>query len=94
MNASYLAIIQSHWEEILNLYLKFEEERPVMVFDMDKNEVFAYPYQDFRTRLKPKSQALLVQQYQQALEKNHMVIFVKDDDNNTMASFSVKIYED
>jgi hypothetical protein len=91
---SYLDIIRSQWEKILNLYLQFESEKPVMVLDLSKNEIFAYPFQDFSAQLDRKSQATLRQQYQNALTRNQMVIFVKDDDQESMASFTVKIYED
>ena len=94
MSASYLDIIQSQWNKILNLYLQFEAEKPVMLLDLSKNELFAYPYPEFSQQLNQKSRAMLQQQYQNALAKNQLVIFVKDDDHENMASFTVKIYED
>ena len=94
MTKSYIDLIQAQWENILNLYLQFEEKKPVMLYEVGKNQISAYPYEDFITELDKKSQQSLHQQYQRALENNQMVIFVKDDDMGQFVSYSLKIYEE
>lgn len=94
MSASYLDIIQDHWESILALYMRFEEKNPVMLFDLKEHQIHAYPYEGFKAQLSRKSQRALEEQYQRALEKNYMVIFVRDEEQKQMTSFSLAIEED
>lgn len=94
MSKSYLEIIQTQWESILTLYLQFEDKKPVILYDLDKHEIFAYPFEAFSAELHKKSRRSLAQQYRRAVANNHMVIFVKDGDADNMASFSVQIYQD
>ena len=94
MSKSYIDMIQAQWENILNLYMQFEENRPIMLYEIGKQQISAYPYEDFITELDKKSQQSLHQQYQRALENNQMVIFVKDDDMGQFVSYSLKIYEE
>ena len=94
MSTSYLEIIQQQWDSILELYLQFEDKKPVMVYDLDKLQIFAYPYEEFKAKLNKKSQRSLEKQYKRALTNNHMVVFVKDDENSSFLSYSLKIYED
>ncbi len=93
MSTSYLDIIESHWESILALYMQFEDKNPVMLFDLKEHQIYAYPYEGFKAQLSRKSQRELEQQYQRALEKNYMVIFVRDDEQKQMTSFSLAIEE-
>ena len=94
MTKSYIDMIQAQWENILNLYMQFEEKKPVMLYNITSRQISAYPYEDFITELNEKSQQSLHQQYQRALENNQMVVFVKDDDMGQFVSYSLKIYED
>lgn len=94
MSASYLDIIQEHWESILSLYLQFEDKNPVMLFDLKERQIHAYPYEGFKAQLSRKSQRELAEQYQRAQEKNYMVIFVRDEAQKQMTSFSLAIEED
>ena len=94
MSKSYIDIIQAQWENILNLYMQFEENRPVMLYEVGKHQISAYPYEDFITELDKKSQQSLHQQYERALENKQMIVFVKDDDMGQFVSYSLRIYED
>jgi len=93
MTTSYRDIIESQWENILNLYLQFEDKKPVMLFDIRQGEIHALPYEGFKAQLNEKSQAALTEQYQRALENNLMVLFVRDTENNNIASYSLEITE-
>jgi hypothetical protein len=93
MTTSYHDIIQDHWESILKLYLQFEAQKPVMLFDIREGEIHALPYEGFKTQLNAKSQVALTEQYARALENNLMVLFVRDTENNNIASYSLEITE-
>jgi hypothetical protein len=93
MSTSYLDLIQGHWESILSLYMQFEDKNPVMLFDLKEHQVHAYPYQEFKDQLNRKSQRELAQQYRRALEQNYMVIFIRDEEQKQLVSYSLAIEE-
>jgi hypothetical protein len=93
MSTSYLDIIQGHWDSILALYMQFADKNPVMLFDLDQHQIHAYPYEEFKAQLSRKSQRELEQQYRRALEKDYMVIFVRDEAQKQLTSFSLAIEE-
>ena len=93
MTASYLDLIQAHWESILNLYGQFEDEKPVILFDIQQNEIHAYPYEGFKSKLNKRSRESLEQQYQRALENNYVVVFVRDNDEGNLVSYSLELEE-
>ena len=59
MSTSYLDAIQDHWDSIVSLYRQFEDKKPVMVFDLHKQTVYASPYEEFKAELNQKSRLTL-----------------------------------
>lgn len=74
---------------ILMMYHRFEDKKPVMLFDIQEQRIYAYPYEDFKKELSEKSQASLTEQYETALRENHIVVFVRDNVQRRLMSFSV-----
>ena len=64
---------------ILMMYEMFEAKRPVMLFDIQEQRVYAYPYREFRDEMNERSQHLLKQQYEQAQVDGQIVVFVRDN---------------
>jgi hypothetical protein len=52
---------------------------------------YAYPYADFHRDLSEKSQRSLKTQYEKALREGEMVIFVRDNEQKRLVSFSVVV---
>lgn len=50
MNDSYLAIAQEQWPYILMFYKKFEDKKPVMLFDIQEQRIYAYGQEDLELR--------------------------------------------
>ena len=69
MSDPYFDLVLQHEENIVRLYMAFEEKRPVMLFDVQESRIYAYPYEDFLAELSPRSQALLKEQYAQAIRE-------------------------
>ncbi|HWY89008.1 MAG TPA: hypothetical protein VNX28_20000 [Gemmataceae bacterium] len=82
---------QERWPQILELYKTFEDKKPVMVFDMQEQRIYAYPYLDFRNDLGNKSQESLKIQYEDAVRENKMVMFVRDNEQKQLVSFSMDV---
>jgi len=47
MHEHCMMIVQDHWDTIVRAYLDFEEKKPIILLDMQKHKIYAYPYQDF-----------------------------------------------
>jgi hypothetical protein len=82
----YLDVIEEQWNNILKLYKKFENKKPIMLFDMQEGRIYAYPYEDFKSDLTKKSQTILEKQYNDALLDNKVVVFVRDTEQETLVS--------
>ena len=76
-------------EDIRRAYRLHEEHRPVMLFHIQEDRVYAYPYLDYRGTLSERSQAMLEKQYEEAQKENKIVLFVRDEATRRLASFSL-----
>ncbi len=70
-------------------YEMFEELRPVIVFDIQDQELRAIRYQDLREDLDERSQHLMDLQYKQAQVDGQIVVFVRDNVKQKFQSFSL-----
>jgi len=84
----YLGCVEEHWPNIVELYKKFEDKKPVMLFDIQEQKIYAYPYNDFKSLMNEKSQMMLENQYSDALLNNKMVVFVRDSEKRKLISAS------
>ena len=64
---------------ILMFYERFEGERPVMLLDLQGRKIYAYPYEEFKADLGQRSQAMLTADYEKAIAKDKVVVFVRDN---------------
>ncbi len=71
---------------ILMFYKRFEEKRPVMLLDLQSQKIYAYPYKEFKAELSERSQVMLAADYEKAIAKNKIVVFVRDNKNRRLAS--------
>ena len=74
---------------IVMMYEMFEAKKPVMLFDIQEQRVYAYPYKDFRKEMNERSQRILKQQYEQAQLDGQIVVFVRDNVKQKLRSFSL-----
>jgi len=87
----YWDVIQQEWESILKWYLMFAEKKPVMLYDIQEKKVYAYPYREFWAELNTRSQLSLAEQYQKAVKNEQIVVFVRDNVNEKLASYTVRL---
>ena len=85
----YWEVVQEQYDNILFLYQKFAKNRPVMLFDIQEQRVYAHPYRDFAADLSEKSQSSLARQYRAARTDGNMVVFVRDNVEEKLVSYSV-----
>ena len=86
-DAPYLDVVGEQWENILNLYAAFQDKRPVMLFDIQEDRIYAYPYAEFRAGLSKRSQGSLKRQYQEAADEDKIIVFVRDNEKRRLVSY-------
>jgi hypothetical protein len=87
MNTRYLDLVEEHWDHIVELYVTFEEKRPVMLFDVQEMRIYAYPYAEFMADLSKRSQMILKREYAEAIAQDKIVVFVRDNKERKLVSF-------
>ncbi len=85
----YWEVVQSLMQDILYGYEQYREKKPVLLFDMQENRLYVYPYLGFKNDLSERSQRSLQEQYEQAITDDKIVVFVRDNDNKKLVSYSV-----
>ncbi len=78
-----------YWEHILMIYRGFEALKPIILFDIQEQRIYAYPYQEFKDELKAGNQASLEEQYQSAIATSKFVLFVRDNVERRLVSYSM-----
>jgi hypothetical protein len=90
-NEAYWEVVGEQYDNLLFLYRRFAAKRPVMLFDIQEQRIYAYPYRDYAADLSRKSQLSLARQYRAAGEDGDMVVFIRDNGERRLVSFSVPI---
>src|SRR5687768_2893102 len=85
----FLEIALEQYENILMMYKLFEDKKPVMLFDIQEQRVYAYPYHNFRAEMNERSQRMLKEQYEQAQADGKIVVFVWDNLKQKFVSYSL-----
>jgi hypothetical protein len=78
-----------HYDHISFLYRQFSDKHPVMLLDVQEQRIYAYPYREFAADLSRRSQASLARQYPAAVADGDMVVFVRDNVERRLVSYSV-----
>ena len=91
MRDAYLDVVSQHWSLIVMLYEQHADKKPVMLFDIQEQRICALPYAEYRTELSQRSQASLKKQYQRAIANGEIVIFVRDNHEEKLVSYSLAL---
>jgi hypothetical protein len=84
-----LEVALEQYGNILMMYEMFAAKKPVMLFDIQEQRIYAYPYKDFRDQMNERSQRMLKEQYEQAQIDGKIVVFVRDNVKQKLVSFSL-----
>ncbi len=83
----YLSMFRELWPHILMGHKEFEDIKPILLFDIQEQRIYAYPYDGFKAELSERSQAILEEQYERALADEKIVVFVRDNDQKKLISY-------
>ena len=81
--------LSEHGEHVVVAYKQFEEETPIMLYDIQEKQIYAYSYEGFKSEMSVESQLSLTEQYERAVASGQMVVFVRDNDNEKLVSYSL-----
>jgi hypothetical protein len=88
-NADLINSAMEIQESIRGAYRLDEEHRPVMLYHVQEERIYAYPYLEYKGTLSERSQALLENQYKDAQRNDQIVVFVRDDETKRLISLSI-----
>ena len=91
MSDPYFEAVQKQWSNIRALYMMYEDKRPIVLYDIHENKIYAYPYKELKSDLSKKSQVSLEQDYKSASALRSMVVFVRDNIERKLVSYVVSI---
>jgi hypothetical protein len=89
MSDLYFKAIQEQWPNIRALYITYGSEKPIILYDIDEQKIYAYPYKEFKAELSKKSQASLEHDYKSASTFGSMVVFVRDNIKRKLVSYTM-----
>jgi len=81
--------LSEYLEHVMAAYKQYEAKRPVMLFDIQEQRIYAYGYEGYKSELSARNQVTLAEQYEQAQRSGKMVVFVRDNDNRRLVSYSI-----
>jgi hypothetical protein len=93
MSDSHLEAIQEQWLNIRGLYITYASKKPIILYEYDIQEqkIFAYPYDEFKAELSKKSQTSLELDYTSASMSGSMIVFVRDNVERKLRSYTMSI---
>ena len=87
----FLDAAMKYRPEIMLLYRQFASKKPIMLFDRQEERIYAYPFADFLKELSPRSQLSLKEQYAEAVRNDQVVVFVRDNEQRRLLSYSIGV---
>lgn len=87
----YYDLLCEHESGIRALYGRFEDKKPLLLFVVDEAKVYCVPYDQYRAGLSERSQESLKEQYEEACANHAMVVFVRDDTNRVLKSYTLAV---
>ena len=79
MSDQYYSAIQEQWSNIRGLYVAYGSKKPIMLYDIHDNKIYAYPYKEFKAELSESFQASLEIDYKSTSVSGGMIVFVRDN---------------
>src|SRR6266508_115415 len=91
MSDPYFKAIQGQWPNILALYMTYGSKNPIILYDINEQKIYAYPYKEFKAEMSKESQASLERDYKSASALGSMVVFVRDNIERKLVSYTMSI---
>ena len=66
MSDLYFKAFQEQWPNTRALYMTYGSKKPIILYYIKEQKIYAYPYKEFKAELSKKSQASLEHDYKSA----------------------------
>jgi len=77
-NGDLVAVVRIHKDRILRLFDKVEHKRPVILLDLQRMKIHAFPCEKCKSMLRTGSHVMLDDAYKRAITKNKVLVLVWD----------------
>ncbi len=86
----YFDVVQEHWDSIVHVFEQLADKNPVLLFDVQEQRIYAYPYEDFVAELAAKDQRAAAERYKKVVAGQTILVFVRDNEQRKLVSYSVE----
>jgi hypothetical protein len=86
---TYLDTLDNIVDKVYEFYNMSNRKDLVMVYEMKENKIYSYIYNEFKKGLNEKSGEMLEKQYQEAIETDRIVLFIRDEVRKKFKSYIV-----
>lgn len=87
-------VFGEHRINFLKLHKTLQDEKPILLFDVQEQQIYAYPYHEFKAEMSSRSQAVLEKQYRHVLAGTHIIAFARDNEQRRLVSSLIEIDPD
>jgi len=67
------------------------KQKPIILYDLQEQRIYAYPYKEFKAEMSENSQASLEHDYKSASVLGSMVVFVRDNIEQKLVSYIMNV---
>jgi hypothetical protein len=85
-NADLLMAVREHKDQIQKVRDQVEHEKPLLLLDFQRMKIHTYPYDEYKSRLRERTQTALDQEYNRAAAKNKVFVLVWDSQTRRLVT--------
>jgi hypothetical protein len=71
--------------------MAYGSKKPVTLYDINEQKIYAYSYEEFKAELSEKSQVFLEIDYKSTSVRGGMIVFVRDTIERKLVSYVMNI---
>ena len=83
----YVQKLYEHWDAITGMYCAFPQHAPIIEFDVASGQIVAWPAEEYIGELTERTREQTRKQYQQAVTKGALMVFVRDAPEEILRSY-------
>jgi len=91
MNDPYLDLIETQRNSIIKIYNAVQEKKPIMEYDIDEKQIYAYPAFQYIRGLSPEIQNEIKNEYMEACNNNEFILFIRDEKHKELIPYVLEL---
>ena len=89
----YFDALGKVWPHVVRAYDDFRDDKPIIVYELPRRMVYAYPAIDYINDLTERTREQTRQLYKRAIEADEFMVFVRDTKKRVLRSYVFPIGE-